>query len=387
MPRITRTTVGSSRNSDNGVETPLDLEVIVAAAPRLERISLFTAATEETAIDFTSSLVQALSLAFGHRGERPDAMSLSLGVCEATAGLFLGTGTLTALHAVNDLFALAGASGISVLASAGDNGSAGCARAASTAVPIAEFPASSPWATAVGGTNLELDAQNRIKRELAWNDTPAFVAAAKEQGIAVTGDLGIGGGGGRSLIFERPWYQRAPGLATDRGAPRTLPDVAALADIAPGYTIHCTTPACADQQIRGWGTVGGTSAASPLLAASVALMNQDARRRGQRPLGFLNPLIYQLANSSRRGALFNDVKVGTNDVSAAMPELTFLGGAPAGIYPAVPGYDFASGWGSPKLAAFDAAALRAGAAASAWQVLAGGRGRSRRSRSRPASRW
>jgi kumamolisin len=377
MPRITRTTVGTRTNSDDGEETPLDLEVIVTAAPRLSRIDLFTATQTGQVVNFSNSLVQATSLALGSRAARPDAISLSLGVCEGLSGLFLGAGTLTGVHALNDLFALAGASGISVLVAAGDNGAAGCARAANTSIPLAEFPGSSPWVTTVGGTNFELDASNRIKAEVVWNSTPAFVAEARARGLQVPGgDLGVGGGGGHSLVFPRPWYQRAPGLSTEQGTTRVVPDVAMLADITPGYAYYCTTATCTSRGVDGWATVGGTSAATPLLATAVTLMNQDARRRGQPPLGFLNPLIYQLATSSRRAALFNDVKIGTNDVSEAMPGSTYFP-APLGVYPAVRGFDYASGWGSPRLAAFNAAALRAGAGSGADGAArrAAGRGR------------
>lgn len=358
MPQIHRTTVGSRTNSDDGDETTLDLEVLVGAAPRLSRIDVYTANAVATDNNFAASLVQATTLALGTSGQHPDAISMSLGLCEASMGLLQIGGSVTAVESLNDLFALAGASGISVLVAAGDTGSGGCARIINSALPIVSFPSSSPWVTAVGGTNLRLNRDNSIDREVVWNDTPFSVLVNQKLNLGQTpAELAGAGGGGRSLLFQRPWYQQAPGLA---GTPRVVPDVAALADSQPGYSYYCTTPTCKGIGVEGWGVIGGTSAATPLLTAGVLLMNQDARRRGQQPLGFLNPLIYALANSGPRTALFNDVTIGSNDVSAAAPASSFGNGTPIGIYPAAPGYDLASGWGSPKLAAFNRAALQYG---------------------------
>ncbi|MDO8211188.1 S53 family serine peptidase [Conexibacter sp. CPCC 206217] len=358
MPQIHRTTVGSRKNSDDGDETTLDLEVLVGAAPRLSRIDVYTANGVAADNNFAASLVQATSLALGTRGQHPDAISMSLGLCEASMGLLEIGGSVTAVESLNDLFALAGASGISVLVAAGDTGSGGCARVINSALPIVSFPSSSPWVTAVGGTNLRLNRDNSIDREVVWNDTPFSVLVNQKLNLGQTpAELAGAGGGGRSLLFQRPWYQVAPGLS---GTPRVVPDVAALADSQPGYSYYCTTAACKGIGVEGWGVIGGTSAATPLLTAGVLLMSQDAARRGQQPLGFLNPLIYALANSGRRTSLFNDVTIGSNDISAAAPASSFGNGTPLGIYPAVRGYDLASGWGSPKLSAFNRAALAAG---------------------------
>jgi kumamolisin len=360
MPTIRARTVGERSNATDGIETPLDLEVLVTAAPRLSHVDVYTANPNQQNV--STALLKATTLAIGTRGRHPDAISMSLGECEAAYGLLEFGGPLTALDALNDLFALAAASGISVLVSAGDNGSAGCTRTASTAVPLASFPSTSPWVTSVGGTNLQLTSANAIQREVVWNDTPLNVRIVRGRGLSLgdvdPNELASAGGGGRSLLFDRPWWQQAPGLA---GAPRVVPDVAALADPLPGYAYYCTTDECQLKLgTRGWATIGGTSAAAPLMTAAVLLMDQHARREGQPPLGFLNPLLYSLANGSLRAAVFHDVTVGGNDVTAAMPNSS-LGnfGMPLGIYPAARGYDMASGWGSPKLPALDRAALRA----------------------------
>jgi subtilase family serine protease len=107
-------------------------------------------------------------------------------------------------------------------------------------------------------------------------------------------------------------------------------------------------------------TVGGTSAAAPLTAVGSLLMTQEARRHGQQPVGFVNPLLYALAASGKRATILRDVVSGNNDVNVAVPR-DAGGGEPIGQYHARRGYDPASGWGSLKLSAFSREALKAAA--------------------------
>jgi tripeptidyl-peptidase I len=90
--------------------------------------------------------------------------------------------------------------------------------------------------------------------------------------------------------------------------------------------------------------IGGTSAATPLVAGMIALWQQQTKQLGQPPLGFVPPLLYSLAASTP--AAFLDITVGTNDLFSA------------GCCAARKGYDLASGLGSP-LADQVAAALAA----------------------------
>jgi kumamolisin len=113
-----------------------------------------------------------------------------------------------------------------------------------------------------------------------------------------------------------------------------VPDVAAFADESPGYAIVCSGGV---QGCRGGGQsiayVGGTSAAAPLVAGMIALWTQQARANGLPRPGFAPPLLYSLAQ--RQPQAFIDV---TEDGNA-------LFGDPC--CPARPGYDLATGWGSP----------------------------------------
>lgn len=320
-------------------ETTLDLSLLSVGAPKLDKIYVYEGPDSLDGVALTAGS------ALGRAGHHPDVISISLGFCEPELA-----GSLTLRNAFDNVFAVAAGAGISVLVSAGDQGSSGCRvepeGGSTTALPMTavSLPASSPYATAVGGTNLALSKQNRIKEEIVWNDSIL---------------IPWGGGGGGSIISPRtPWWQ----ARIDRYGPgRTVPDIAALADLFPGYAFYCTAASCepANGKVFGWGSVGGTSAAAPLTAAGVALANQYAAKRGQANLGFLNPLLYRLgADAETREANFTDVVKGNNDIGRALPPAAG-GGGPVGCCQARAGYDWASGWGSLKLMAFSKAAAAA----------------------------
>jgi subtilase family serine protease len=337
VPPIRAHAVGLRSFPAAGDETTLDLEVLSAAAPGLKGIHVYASAGS------AAGLLASASAAIANPRTRPNVISISLGICEPNL-----TAQVISARALNDVFTIAAGAGISVLAASGDDGSAGCANAKALLPQLAvDVPAALPSVTAVGGTNLQLDARNRLTREVVWNDAPATVAA---------------GGGGLSVMFDRPWWQRGPGLAPGVGndVTRVVPDVAALADLFPGYAVYCTAAACDSAELPhgGWQTFGGTSAATPLTAGGIVLANQDAARHGQRPIGFANPLIYALARGSQYHRVLNDVTHGSNDVGRMLPR-DAGGGAPLGGWSASRSFDPASGWGSLELAGFSWAALAA----------------------------
>lgn len=96
---------------------------------------------------------------------------------------------------------------------------------------------------------------------------------------------------------------------------------------------ECETATSSNEGVSGWTTVGGTSAATPLLAGAVALVTQAALENDRPTPGFLTPALYSIANLGGLGVL-NDVTLGDND-------LYDLGCCSAG-----PSYDLATGWGS-----------------------------------------
>jgi subtilase family serine protease len=310
------------------LESSLDAMMASMVAPKLAAFDLWVKPLDEDDDDgdaegFLQLLAQPLQ-ATTKGTKLPNVMSVSYGECESQVSPFTASRTL-----VERQLTATAALGITVVVAAGDTGSSACARGvpaskltSSDKKPQVSWPASSPWVLAAGGTNLTLDAQNAIVSSGPWNDTeyaPPFAATA-------------GGGGGQSTFEKRPWWQPAQSFASSKY--RMVPDVALFADESPGHPIVCSggVKSCpaGGQSIA---FVGGTSAAAPLLAGMVALGAQKAHQEGRPKPGFVPPLLYSKARSAP-GAFF-DVTSGTN---------ALFGGS---CCPARPGFDLATGWGSP----------------------------------------
>jgi kumamolisin len=167
------------------------------------------------------------------------------------------------------------------------SGDLGAIDGAKTGALTADFPAASQFVLACGGTRFP-----RGDTEVAWR--------------------GSGGGFSRFSVLKRPDYQNGVNFNKGRGEP----DVAANADVATGYRIR----------VNGKDVVlGGTSAAAPLWAALVALINQKLGAN----VGFVNPDLYRAAQDPATNP-FTDIVSGTNDG-----------------YAATSGWDPVTGWGSP----------------------------------------
>jgi kumamolisin len=313
-----------------GAETTLDLEVLDSVAPDLKSIDVYE--SQADAADTLSALTAPLQ----NPGYKPEVISASLGQCEPFVVQDVGQ---SGIKATEGALEEAAASGISFLAASGDDGAEDCTNNGTPLNGLAvNYPASSWWATGVGGTNFVLSAQNTITSQVVWNDTTVVPGAA--------------GGGGLSALFARPSWQQA--VVT--GKARSVPDVAMLADIAPGYAIFCTAPGdCLNsQETNPWQTVGGTSAGTPLLAGGFALVDQLLLARKLQALGLANPLLYNIgSNATLAPQVFSDVTEGSNDVGPFVSGI----GTPLGCCTAAVGYDDASGWGSVNLAAFATQAL------------------------------
>jgi kumamolisin len=325
VPRIQPFAVGVKKPLAPGGEATLDLEVLTAAAPGLTAIDVY-----ESSPDAAHTL-KALTAPLQNSGFKPQVISASLGLCEPFTVEAVGQAGINATEAALEE---AAASGITVLASSGDSGSADCTASGLPLDHLAvNYPASSWWVTGVGGTNLQLSATNAIVAQPVWNDAGAVPGAA--------------GGGGPSMFFKRPAYQ----TGTVAAASRAVPDASMLADIAPGYTVFCTaSPDCVNpQNPSAWQTVGGTSASTPLLAGGFALVDQWLRIHGRQDLGLANPLLYDLGrNSALAPQAFSDVTQGGNDVGPFIPG----NGQPLGCCSAAPGFDMGSGWGSVNVTNF-----------------------------------
>jgi subtilase family serine protease len=169
------------------------------------------------------------------------------------------------------------------------------------------FPASDSWATAVGGTTLEIGQTGAVTGELGWGDNGAEENAAGTGYQQVPpGTFEQGSTGGRSLLFTQPAYQRGvvpAALSTDHGklpAGREVPDIAADASPMTGWTIGFTTPGAS----YGTQLEGGTSGSSPIVAG----LEADAKRVAGHAIGFANPLLYDLRKTA-----------GIRDIAAPAP--------------------------------------------------------------------
>jgi subtilase family serine protease len=204
---------------------------------------------------------------------------------------------------------------VTVLASAGDSGSANLELDATTYYPFPTviFPASSPLVTAVGGTSLYADTNGKYQSETVWNN-------------------GLGaGGGGVSQQFSEPLYQKLLLNSVQRTLQnrRGIPDIAYNADPSTGILIYAGfLPGAA-----GYYLTGGTSEGSPQWAGIIA----DANQLAGHALGFLNLNLYSLGGLVGQSQFFHDIIVGNNAFNRVPG------------YSAATGWDLASGWGTPNL--------------------------------------
>jgi kumamolisin len=312
---------GATRDTGTAPEeTVLDVEALASLAPGLQRITpIFVPLDQSFSNSFLVFMFGALDPS-RHGGRLPHILSVSDGVCESRF-------TRDQLQLGRRLLIQAAALGITTLAASGDLGFRGCF----INRPGAMFPSSSPFTTSVGGTDLTLTAGNEIADQVVWST------------FATQPDQGVGSGGGPSKAWRRPGFQQAPGIGPQlqQGDPTRLsPDIAAMASFTPGIATF-------DKDGGGWGIGGGTSAATPLTAAIVALALQQERQAGRPRLGSLPPLLYQLARGPGYNSIFSDITSGT---SSRRPN-SAVGKTPAGGA-AQPGYDLATGLGSLKAAAF-----------------------------------
>lgn len=275
------------------VEQALDVESVHAMATYAHILyvgaqdcldnSLFTA--DQTVID--NRLADVVTNSWGDTG----------------GDLFDDAATRTAF---DDLFLLADATGITVQYSSGDDGDN---FEVDGGISAADYPASSPFVTAVGGTSLKIGSAGQNLGSVGWytgrsflcsanveNQLPGCTAATLDTWLPVSFDGGTGGF--TSYNYLEPFYQvpvvpSSLALRTDAftGAPaRVVPDISLDADPSTGYLIGLTETFPDGTTHYGQPRYGGTSLASPLLAGIVA----DADQAAGVDVGFLNPTIYRM---------------------------------------------------------------------------------------------
>jgi len=301
VPTIIPVSVCGASNapgSASDVEVALDMQVAAGVAPGARLAIYFAPNTDQGFVD-------AITAAIHDRQNRPSVMSISWGAAETVW-------TEQARDMMEQAFRDARRVGVTVVVSAGDSLAGG--GLANGTVNV-DYPAASPSVLGCGGTLIATDGA-AIVAETVWNSN------------------GRGTGGGVSQLYPLPDYQRAcsvPVSIATQAPGRGVPDVAADADPASGYRIVVNTlPSVA----------GGTSAAAPLWASFLCLVNEAraAANPPKRPVGFVTPQLYATPG------LLRPITSGNNDSPG-----TSVG------YRAGPGYSCCTGLGVPDCPAlFDA---------------------------------
>ncbi|HEY0718534.1 MAG TPA: S53 family peptidase [Streptosporangiaceae bacterium] len=277
---------GSDPSGADG-EVLLDIEVAGSTAPGAAQVVYFGSNTDQAFVDAIS--------AAAHATPTPIVISISWGGPEES----WSQQSRTALDgAMSDAAAL----GTTVTVAAGDGGSSD---GETDGGSHCDYPASSPYALACGGTRLKADTSTgRISSETVWND----------------GSSGGATGGGVSTLYPLPSWQASAGVpaapvSTGGGG---VPDVAGDADPRTGYQVL----------VDGKRAVyGGTSAVAPLWAALIARLAQSTGKK----FGLIQPLLYRGVAAGQDVAGFHDITSGSN-----------------GAYSAGPGWDACTGLGSPS---------------------------------------
>jgi hypothetical protein len=239
------------------------------------------------------------------------------------------------------------ARGISVLASSGDSDdNVLSSKYAGTTV---EFPSSVAYNsfgdTAIGGTTVALNPTTlQLESQVVWNISAQDVG---DQGPA-------GSTGGISSVFPEPsWQLHTQANSVIHGAGRGVPDLAGLANntlvtfTVDGYQYHATNASGVGYFEYAW----GTSIASPLTAGMVAEIDHVLRSENNPVLGFLNPTVYSIAKLEYAPLPSNGTGIGaeaTGPYLYSLPTTPFydITSGSNYLYPALPGYDLVTGWGS-----------------------------------------
>ena len=176
------------------------------------------------------------------------------------------------------------------------------------------FPASDTYAVAVGGTELQVDDNGNRNQEAVWSNGSNTTQCNNSWGS----------GGGVSTIFSQPQWQQRKGVSNQyTTGKRQMPDIAAAADNIPIF-------------FNGqWTGAAGTSAATPIWAAGMVIVNQALIQNTKGTFVFGPDVFYTVANSAGNAQPLFDITQGNNL-----------------YYSATPGWDNASGFGTPNLIDF-----------------------------------
>jgi kumamolisin len=248
------------------LEAVLDIDMVIAINPAVSGVLVY-----EDGIDpFPVALLDTLNQVADDK--KAQVLSISYGQDEGYEGK-------SAIKAENTALVQLAAEGITVLASSGDSGAYGDGYQGPHYPYNVSDPASQPYVTGVGGTELFTGPGRQCVNEQVWN----------------TSDIGVfASGGGISDVWAFPSFQGEidPYAITLQGGSlkfRNVPDVCAVADANTG-------PAVYSKLNGGWIAVGGTSVAAPIWASYLGIVNEGMRYSGLGDLGFLNPILYDVGD-------------------------------------------------------------------------------------------
>jgi subtilase family serine protease len=328
-PPPTSQGTGQEDKAGWALEVSLDVETAHAMAPGANILLVTTPTAETLGVQGFPQMMAAEDYVVRHHLANVISQSFASG-----EGAFASS---QALQQLRYAFQDAAASGVTVLGSSGDSGSA-----MSTKTPVksggttlpdpgVEWPASDPLVTGVGGTYLCTDANASATsgRNVDSGSNPAKCQANPGQA-----EIGwTNSGGGYSSVFARPSYQDAlPAGSTAVGAMRGVPDISLQASSGTGMLVYLTLPPDGNGGLKcgsapcstGWYDIGGTSLSCPQWAGLVAVADQ----LNGGGLGLINPALYKVAaNPTRYAADFHDITLGNNTTD-----------------PSVPGYSASTGW-------------------------------------------
>jgi subtilase family serine protease len=336
-PPATAKSPGLQDKAAWAIEVALDVETVHAMAPMANILLVTTPVAETLGVQGLPQMMAAEKYVVDHH--LAQVITQSFGTAEEAFN------TPASLLNLRGAFTAAAASGVTVLASTGDNGTANVMKApvggpnAGPTIPYATvgWPASDPLVTGVGGTYLCTD-------PAATGGRVTLSAMAPAKCIANPGQAEVGwtfSGGGYSHVFDMPAFQNTlPEGSTSIGQMRGVPDVSMLASAGTGAYVYLSLPPDGQSGLicgsapcsTGWYVVGGTSLSSPAMAGIVGI----AAQLNGGGLGLINPALYTMASDpARYAADFFDVTKGNNTVD---PSITG--------YPATTGWDPVTGLGT-----------------------------------------
>ncbi len=298
----------NSAPTQPGEESILDIEMIMGLARNVNIVDYETG--DPSFVNIEDELQQIIDDNANNTGSG-NVVSISLGAAEN----FLSLNDLRAID--QRLYLLTQKEHMTVFVASGD--CAAFTDGVFNSLSVS-FPASDPYSVAVGGTVLQVDQRGNRVGEAVWSDATDQTKCSNSWGS----------GGGNSNFFPQPTFQTGRGVTNNasRGF-RQLPDVSAVATNLALYFggLWATFP-------DGTGAGGGTSAATPIWAVGMILTNQALIH--QYHVFFYGPsLFYVVANNAYHLVPYHDITQGNN-----------LG------FNATPGWDYASGLGSPNLVDF-----------------------------------